>query len=533
MGMRLHEIAKKVPSALGVPHETWRPNQYDMYEKAMRIDEAGGGFMFGELPTGSGKTAVATALGHHRQVLVVVHTLSLLSQYENQYGFSVVRGRQEYSCNWERKRRKWREKYGFYPLCSDCTFDPMSKCPVSEKCPYLVAKHIALNAKRAACTYRYIGVSEMMKKRYGNIVFDEAHDSAEELVRFNTMEISYDRMRKLGLPAFPITWMGEDNKGAVIGETEKSDIFTWLKKSMTRLAKAAEKDNREGARCRRAYRRFDRMSEQLFGGEWFLRIADQGVELLALDASRIARSIFKYKHTKLLMSATIGNPAPLAQSLGIDKYEFHTYPHPVPKEFRMVKDLKMPRMTKHNLQNNVDYPYLQATAIWKWIQNFPPRWRGVIVTTSYKKIVALANSLKPLAKERRLIVQYAGEKVGDVVERFITDVRAGDIMIGTIQGMGSGLDLYGDLARWIVVAGTPHENPTDEYGKARRRIFGGISYQYWVTYNAVVQACGRVSRAEQDENGNWLPNYAAIADGSATTKMAMRYFGEWFKEAII
>jgi Rad3-related DNA helicase len=409
----------------------------------------------------------------------------------------------------------------------------MGKCPVAQDCLYLTAKHTALKARRAACTYRYIGVSRLMKDRPGNIVFDEAHDSAEELIRFNTMETSYDRMRQLGLPSFPINWIGDDNKGDILSDSEKDSVYSWLIESMERMARVADKDNREGARFRRALRRFDRMSEDLFDGEWFLRLSERGIELLALDAIKIAQSIFKYKHTKLLMSATIGKPEPLAQSLGINDFEFHTYPHPVPKEYRMVKDLRLPRMIRRNLVANADYLHIQSTAIWKWVQNFPPEWRGVIVTTSYRKIEALANNLRPLVGKRRMIVQQAGEKVGDVVERFITDIRQGDIMIGTIQGMGSGLDLYGDLARWMVVAGTPHTNPNDEYAKARRKIFGGISYQYWVTYNAVVQACGRVSRAEKDLGGNWLPNYAAIADGSASTKMAMRYYGEWFREGIV
>lgn len=521
------------PRKLGVPHDEWRPNQYKMYQQVIEIDNAGGGYVFGELGTGSGKSAVATALGSQGRVLVNVHTLSLLGQYERQYGFSVVRGRQEYPCNWEFRRKKWFKKNGSYPLCSDCTFDPMSKCPVAETCEYLVAKHRAVNDIRAACTYRYVGVSDAMRKRPGNIVFDEAHDAAEELVRFNTLEITYQNMRRLSLPQFPINWFGPENKGGVLLHKDKGKVLDWIFGAMGRLGKASEQDTPFGSRCRRAYRRFDRMGETFMDGEWFLRIGDRGIELLALDAARIAQSIFRNKRTKLLMSATLGRPDPLAKALGIKDYQFFTYPHPVPPEFRMVKDLQMPRMTKRNLTHNADYPYIQAQTIWRWAKNFPPEWRGVILTTSYKKIKALANNIKPMVKGRRLIVQTFDEKVGDVVERFITDVKPGDIMVGTIQGMGSGLDLYGDLARWIVVAGTPFKNPTDEYEKARRRIFGGMKYERWVTFNAVIQACGRVSRAEKDEKGNWIPNFAAIADGSCMSKWALREYPKWFRDAII
>ena len=48
-----------------------------------------------------------------------------------------------------------------------------------------------------------------------------------------------------------------------------------------------------------------------------------------------------------------------------------------------------------------------------------------------------------------------------------------------------------------------------------------------------MQAAGRCSRGEKDEFDDWLPNYVALADGSATTKTAMKYYGDWFKKSFI
>ena len=49
-----------------------------------------------------------------------------------------------------------------------------------------------------------------------------------------------------------------------------------------------------------------------------------------------------------------------------------------------------------------------------------------------------------------------------------------------------------------------------------------------------MQACGRVSRGEIDQATNdWLPNYAALADGSALSPLAMKNYGDWFKAALI
>ena len=48
-----------------------------------------------------------------------------------------------------------------------------------------------------------------------------------------------------------------------------------------------------------------------------------------------------------------------------------------------------------------------------------------------------------------------------------------------------------------------------------------------------VQIPGRVSRGEILPNGEFMENFAALADGSATTNMAKRFYPEWFKDAIL
>lgn len=517
------------PKDVGVPHEEWRPNQYEMYR---RVLEHEGEYIFAELPTGSGKSSCATALGHNKRVLVVVHTLALLTQYEQNYNFSVVRGRQEYPCVLDEKVQSWKQKYDKFPTATDCHFMKMHECPVSEKCPYLIAKHKAIRSDRAACTYRYVGVSEIMKLRTGHIVFDEAHDAVEELIRFNQFSIDKKLFTQFILPLFPFNEYGDDNLGSVLSVIHKSKIMKWLDSCLKIFAKF-NGDDAWSSRAKNLYHRFNRMIETLYSIEWFLQIRDDKIIFMALDAKMIAQSIFKYKETKLLMSATIGDPSSLAQSLGIEDYKFFTFDHPVPKTFRQVHDLRIPKMTKRNLEMNPHYYWLQVNEIVQWIKRFPNSWRGAILTTSYYKIDRIASYIQNFMPLRRYIIQSREEKISETVDRFISNQNPGDVMIGTIQGMGTGLDLYGNIARWIVIAGVPYPNPTDRYEKARREQFGGRKYQDWVTFNSVPQACGRVSRGETGETGGWIPNFAAIADGSATTNKAFKHYPKWFQDSII
>ena len=558
----LHKMTNDSPRKYGTPHDTWRPNQYALFQS---VKANAGKFIIAEMGTGSGKSAIATAMGHDQNVLVVVHTLGLLDQYAQLYNFSIIKGRQEYPCVHASKVAAWKSLYGdkIAPTATDCHYSPMHKCEFAIECPYLVAKQIAISAKRAACTYRYVGVSQLMKERTGQIVLDEAHDAAEELIRFNEFVYKYSTLRKHKLQTFPIPTYGVEGRGAVLTGDGKAKVATWLTNCIGQLGQSETEavnvpmlggdtfwgdaefsDNtddgidKELTKRQRIRDRFVRMLESLYTVDWFLQVKPYEVSLKALSAVSVANQVFAHKSTKLLMSATIGNPEPLAKALGIHNYEFLTFTHPVPKSHRSIKKLGVDRMTARNLKERPQLYKEQASAIWEWIVRMPPSWRGVILTTSYKKIeelyrhLLIPTSIAP--NERRLMRQQKGERVSALVERFVTDVKPGDIMVGTIQGWGSGLDLRGELSRWIVVAGVPHVNPTDQYMKARREADGGQAYQKWVTFNAVMQACGRVSRGEYDDLADdWLPNYAALADGSALSPTALKYYGQWFLDALI
>lgn len=512
------------PRDYGVPHDEWRPSQRALIEKIMSTNDE---YVFGEACVGVGKSSVVTALGHYDHVTVCVHTLALLTQYEQRYGFEVIRGRQEYPCAHKEKIRSWKDLYNLVPLASDCTVRQPWMCKYYSQCPYYIAKHIAFLARRSACTYRYMALSIKMKEREGMLVFDEAHDAAEELIRFNQAEIPHRVLDRFGLPKFPVA----ECEGEVITPEIGDQIRQWADRCYSYLFIRDDDDSPKAVRMVKMTLRLSQLAD-ISSNPSFIEVDGNSIRIMALSADKIARAIFESKSRAVFMSGTIGDPRPLANALGIDRYASYSFPHPIPIEYRPIDNLNLPRMIKRVLDVYPENYQLQADKAWEWIEMFPVEWRGLILSTSYKKIGLLHEGIEQHSNGRRLIVQKPGDKVNDVVQRFVNDVRPGDIMIGTVQGMGTGIDLYGDLARWMVIAGTPHVNPTDRYMKARRELDGGITYQRWLTYNAVAQASGRITRGVLDENGDFLRNYIAIADGSALTGMAMKYYPDWFKEAI-
>ncbi len=379
-------ITNPSPHDLGINHPSWRPNQYETYKTVHDLNSNGGGFIFAECPTGSGKSSIAAALGYDKNVLVVVHTLALLSQYRDNYDFSIIKGRQEYPCILSEKVNTWQSKFSLTPTAADCHFDPMHKCPVAVACPYIVAKDIATNSQKSACTYRYVGVSRPMQDRTGILVMDEAHDAVEELIKLNEFVITFKTIRRLRMPPFPLWEFGKDNRGAVMSDTTIATAQTWLRLALKKVKlDEYSKDVKTILRLGRFYKRLDE-------NKWFLQIEKDKILFRALDAKSVAKEVFRSKSTVLLMSATIGDPKPLAKSLGIEEYETISTPHPIAKKYRRVHDLKMPSLSARNLKEHPEYYRQQAETIWNWISKFPPSWRGLIVTTSFEEVSCIGSS---------------------------------------------------------------------------------------------------------------------------------------------
>jgi len=372
------------PREMGVEHDEWRPNQLAMLKKVVNSNAE---YVFGELGTGSGKSAVATALGTNDNVIVCVHTLALLTQYEQRYGFDVVRGKQEYPCVFKPKVRSWTAFNQDSPTASDCSYQPMAKCSVAHFCPYILAKQKAFGSRRMACTYKYAALSTNVQDRKGWLVFDEAHDSVEELIGFNEFKYAHKYIRAYRLPPFPITEYGEKNVGDVITDEDKDIIRAWVVACTDKLFTASRADTRKGSKTKRLYDGLFRLLDQLNEGEWYLKIEDKYFWIQALQADVVAHRIFGNKDRKLFMSATIGDPEPLADALGIEDYDSFTFPHPIPIHNRPVDKLEVPRMIHNNLKENNALYKLQVDKTWEWISLFDPKWRGVVLTTSYRKIM--------------------------------------------------------------------------------------------------------------------------------------------------
>ena len=531
------------PRDVNVPHDEWYENQIRALSTVLGNNDR---FMFFEMPTGSGKSAIPTALSSSNKVLVTVGTLNRLSQYENEYGFDVIRGRSSYPCILKKKLEEWKSK-GKEPTAADCHYTPMRDCPSAMTCPYIVAKDRGLASDRLAVTYKYAFLSRLIRERTGIVVCDEAHESAEQIIGFATFEVSEFETNFWWLPDFPLKNHGPKAKGDLLTPQTTLVFMRWLQTCISKLVETiagADPEDEMATKAERERQKFEGMLDNLQNPDslWFLECRDDltyyrgktsaGLRVRPLDPSIIAGRLWSSKQQVILMSATIGDPSPLAQALGINHYYHQFYPHPIPANVRPIVDLGFPRMTWGNISKDNRIYARQAALISSYVKrNFDPDWRGIMLTSSYVKIRELASNISGMLPGRRLIVQEAGVPLAQITDSFINDVQKGDVLIASMQGFGQGLNLRADLARYAVIAGVPFDNHTDRYEQLRKQQNG--KYGWWKSYNSIPQGTGRVSRGAKNGDGEFYINYGILADGSATTKLAFNYYSDWFKDAIV
>lgn len=542
------------PRQYGIPHDEFRPAQWNAIQRieALPFNDGFESFAFIEAPTGVGKSAIATAMGRTGNVTVLVGTLNLLDQYKS-YGFEVIKGRQNYPCRLEKKRQEWWNESHTVPTAAECHFSNMTKCPAAGQCDYLIQKHKALSARRLAVTYPYAMLSKHISERDGILVCDEGHDAAEQIIGFSGFEIGELKRQKYGLPRFPIAEpYGPEGDGDIIDEFMFKKLLEWFSACRSHLENLTrfEDTSQKTSRAKNLLGQFERIANSLERDrEYFLEsgtiirenagkgrwTTSFGIRLKALTAKSVGKRLWENKSKVVLMSATIGQPEPLADELGIGiGYIWSTYPHPIPIDKRPVFDIGAPRMTHSNISANPNLYKIQAMQIYAWMrENIPDDWRGIALTSSYVKIKELSKHLSAMLTNRRIMTQLPGGKVDQLSERFLKDRQPGDLLVASIQGFGHGLDLKGDIARFAIVAGVPHVNPRDRYENIRKGKPGGGKYAWWKSYLPVPQVAGRVSRGMIDpETGEYYKNIACLADESATTSLALRYYPEWFVKAI-
>lgn len=540
------------PWLLGVDHVDWRPFQYEAVEGIVDIFE-NRDIAILEAPTGTGKTAIATAVSglnnSFSKTTVVVQNLGLLEQYKD-YGFSILKGKQAYPCVYKKRVDEWVDRYDRVPSAAECPYAEMYQCPAGSDCPYMKAREKAFASSRMACTYKYAALSQKVQDRGGLFIMDEIHNAVNEILSIGSFTMADYKRKELELPEFPLKDFANGD-GGIVDSDNLVLIMEWIMRSMRCLGtiNLFDEITPEGTEKKKMLERFQSLVELLSvcRGEVFYKCSkvdkwyngrktsEWFIEFKTISPSYLYHKMTSSKDKVLMMSATVGSPSALiAGEMRIqqDNFGFLRFPHPVPHSKRPIYDIADWAMSYSNISKS---PWIydgQAKKIAQWIQTYTrPEWRGIVLTTSHKKIDRLRSGLAKYLGEKRI---FANEKesLQERIDEFMNDKTPSLVHVDTIQGWGTGVDLRGDIARYCVVAGVPFPNPTDAFEKIRMETRTGKAYASAFAFNAVMQAAGRVTRGNM-RNGEYILNLGAIADKLATSPFAKIHYSDWFKEALI
>ena len=486
------------PSDYNLPHESFRPHQLEMIEWG--LDIAGqGGIGIAKKPVGSGKSAVAAAVGSKFKVCVLVQKKALQDTYKELYGARLLKGKSNYTCVHPNKG-SWDD------TVDDCHVGDHKDCPYD--CPYDLAKSAVLRSMFSSVNYAYWLSSSSFRRQMSPFLFmDEGHLLPDLVIGHAGIKISEKERVRWELPPFPLLKTGKGRGVFTTSDDPYEPALEWLKSCLPVLhsreaeLKAAE-DKKGLKRCRLKIRKIRTAigAIQYSHQDWYIRSGFMVKGFIAKPLT--ARYHFNGYFTKdvkggIIMSATIGDFDTLAKELGIEDYETRRVPGMWPPESKPVYVLDVPRLSYRSTKADYDR---QAEAIADAIKSCPDSWSGIIHVTRKTEARFLAQRLARNGLAGR--VWPAPEMVhgryigtGERIKLWNERRARHPNSIAIAWDMGEGYD--GLEERITIAAKTPFPGLGDEFEKERMNYSGSMYLQRaaW----ALEQSLGRTRRGREKD----------------------------------
>jgi len=445
-------------------------------------------------PVGSGKSGIAVSIqaGLNEQgwgCNIIVPNNLLRDQYTSEFPFiKTVKGQHEYivpasSVLHGRRRlpfadmsvKEFRRQYGTWPRGNQYTKDLGE---VRKKTTPTVLNY-----------YAYMAHAKTSKTVYKDVlIIDEAHKMLETLKDIHATRIWQHKVKYPdGLRSF-----GELIDWAERNEHKDHKIATLL-----------EELNRKHPASVIEY------SMDFYRGEQKhcikikpLTVADKAPFFWPERVKRI-----------ILMSATISPKDIEMMGLGDRVVKYVDTPSPIPKEHRAILPLNTCSMAYRSQEANLD-------KVVHKIKELAASHAGEsgMIHAPY----SLASKLKTkLHSDDRFLFHTRLDK-NEKLEQFKSS--KGKILLGS--GFYEGIDLKYELARWQVVLKIPYPNLSDSSNRWISK--NDSEYYAWLTARELLQASGRVCRAEDD----YGVTYVLDSCWSQWYNTCERLLPLWFRESV-
>lgn len=542
---RLDTILSKhnvTPQDFGLPpdHTDWRAHQLETVLQWLDWHNVDSDTRITEAPTGSGKSVYPICQGVLGRSVMVTETKNLQDAYGKQYGAAVLYGRGNYACV--------HPKADSDTKCDECFFAEkgMHKCPYSQDCEYLIAKHVASTASTAVVNYAYWLTAQRYKDTgIVSLTLDEAHLLDNIVLSWSGCKVDDKDRQAWDLPQFPKYPKGLGRPA------DLEHIADWLKSSVSKLSETAPGLQRQAElgnetakkrlkACESLKRKLAAVLEAIEAVQsaWFVRSGPgqcwrngrplPGIIIKPLTPRYHYKRLFvprpgseqHHWHT-YAMSATIGGVETFASNLGILKPVSTVVPDQYTPEQRPVRLLDCPPMSNAYTKKHPQAFDQQADSIARAIDSVDSGWSGLVHVTRKAEAQLLADRLArrglqdrvwvPPLVNKRLNRAYGTQEQAALWQERLAQVP-NSIMV--CWQFWAGYD--GRQERMAISAKVPYPFYGDEYERERLKVDKG-QYNLRAALK-LMQGSGRSRRGDpgdydQPELGV-VNGLVAVADGS-------------------
>lgn len=415
----------------------------------------------------------------------------------------------------------------------DCTWDEdrgCTLCPQKSKCPYEIAKALALRSALPILNTAYFMTEANGPGRFsgrGLVIADEADLLESSVMGWVSVEVSKRRMEQYGWSAPKLTVESDWLRWC-------QEVLPYTKERMTAVTKhlqssqdvSLSKELKYLMGLRHNLRRI--VTDMERGSSTWVYDGDRDSVAFKPSKVRAYGESVLWSHAEkwLLMSATIISVEEVMWSLGWreGEWEYVEVANTFPVKNRRVIVRPVADMSfKAGGRDNAS-----MVGELRRICFAHPNDRILVHTVSYAITDKVSRALRSLFPGRTILAYTSANARSAALAKYKS--TPGAILCG--PSLDRGVDLAGDLCRVQVVVKVPFANMKDKVVNARYH--SGDEGRTWYTVNAIrtlVQMTGRAIRSEED----WAETY--ILDSAFRDKLWFRggrqLFPKWWQDGLV
>lgn len=490
-------------------------------------------FVILELPTGVGKSFIATTLGQYYyknnlswKTYILTTQIILQNQYNREFpSYANISSKNNYRCltfpDTSCGEMKWLHDFGSVPRCGDC--------PYQQAKENFMTNHMSIT--NTAFFLSNLQYNENIIDNRELLVIDEAHNLQDQLIKYKGIELNFQKLHKeYGYKQK--NWISQDDDH--IFDWITNIFYIWLANKKTEYKENIQTGlgllNLARSKLIDISKRYDYLDKlmcqlnraiEVFSPErWVLQNDGKNkvVNAKPVYASDFSQEMMFRKAKKvLLMSGTILNKSTYCRNLGIplEDCAFLSLDSPFSIQNRRIFLINSGSMSKRNINNTL--PMLISNM--RKILQLHKQDKGIIHVSSHY----IANEIyKNLNLDRLVIVQGYNNRD----EMLDYHYQNGNNTVLISPSLMQGIDLKDDLSRFQIIAKVPFPNLGSSYISIKKDLI-----QDWYAYQTaktIVQAYGRSIRNQKD----YAITYILDGDFIWFFKKNARLFPKYFKEAI-